>query len=60
MDMRAEIVDNSKRDGGSEVRYTAFCHFHSTGFMKYAFKFIQNCLFEKDFLLFEVEEKIMK
>ncbi|MCP9256983.1 Peregrin [Dirofilaria immitis] len=34
MEMRAEIVDNPKREGGSEVRYTAFCHFHSTDFAK--------------------------
>uniref|UniRef100_A0A0R3RS75 Protein Jade-1 n=1 Tax=Elaeophora elaphi TaxID=1147741 RepID=A0A0R3RS75_9BILA len=34
MEMRAEIVDNPKREGGTEVRYTAYCHFHSTDFVK--------------------------
>ncbi|EJD75338.1 bromodomain containing protein [Loa loa] len=34
MEMRAEIVDNPKRDGGTEIRYTAFCHFHSADFVK--------------------------
>lgn len=35
MEMRAEIVDNPKREGGTEIRYTVFCHFHSTDFAKY-------------------------
>ncbi|KAL3989690.1 PHD-zinc-finger like domain family protein [Acanthocheilonema viteae] len=34
MEMRAEIVDNPKREGGTEIRYTAYCHFHSTDFAK--------------------------
>ncbi|VIO88434.1 Bromodomain containing protein [Brugia malayi] len=34
MEMRAEIVDNPKREGGTEIRYTVFCHFHSTDFAK--------------------------
>ncbi|VDK77332.1 unnamed protein product [Litomosoides sigmodontis] len=34
MEMRAEIVDNPKREGGTEVRYMAYCHFHSTDFVK--------------------------
>lgn len=35
MEMRAEIVDNPKREGGSEVRYSAYCHFHSASVAKY-------------------------
>uniref|UniRef100_A0A2K6VX70 Histone acetyltransferase n=3 Tax=Onchocerca TaxID=6281 RepID=A0A2K6VX70_ONCVO len=34
MEMRAEIVDNPKREGGTEIRYISFCHFHSTDIVK--------------------------
>ncbi|VDM98944.1 unnamed protein product [Thelazia callipaeda] len=34
MEMRAELIDTKKRDNSADIRYIAYCHFHSTNVAK--------------------------